>query len=64
MSWPGALLAMLVPRVVGNVPFQTDSQALMKTGGCGNPLARRALRRHVAAYTFAFLPGAAIVAAS
>jgi hypothetical protein len=56
MSWPAALVALLVSHVVGDVLLQTDWQALHKVRGLGDPVARRALFRHVATYTIAFVP--------
>jgi hypothetical protein len=56
MSWPGAMLALLVSHVVGDVLLQTDWQAVTKTGGLGDARARQALFRHVAIYTIAFIP--------
>ncbi len=56
MSWPGAMLALLVSHVVGDVLLQTDWQAVNKPGGLGDAVARRALVRHVAVYTLAFVP--------
>jgi Protein of unknown function (DUF3307) len=56
VSWPAALLALLVSHVVGDVLLQTEWQARMKTGGLGNPAARRALAQHVTVYTLAFVP--------
>ncbi|HUO73146.1 MAG TPA: DUF3307 domain-containing protein [Solirubrobacteraceae bacterium] len=56
MSWPGAMLALLVSHIVGDVLLQTDWQAVTKTGGLGDASARRALLRHVAIYTVAFIP--------
>jgi hypothetical protein len=57
MSWSAALLALLVSHVEGDILLQTDWQALNKAGGLGDDkLARRALSRHLATYTMAFLP--------
>jgi len=56
MTWPAALLALLVSHVVGDVLLQTDWQAVAKVGGLGDPGAWRALGRHVAIYTLAFVP--------
>lgn len=56
ISWPGAMLALLVSHVVGDVLLQTDWQARNKVRGLGDPVARRALLRHVCTYTLAFLP--------
>jgi hypothetical protein len=60
MSWSSALLAFLVSHCGGDVLFQTDWQAQNKAGGLGNDkVARRALSRHVATYTMAFVPALA-----
>jgi hypothetical protein len=56
MSWPAALLALLVSHAVGDVLLQTDRQAEQKIGGLGQAVARRALARHVATYTLSFVP--------
>jgi hypothetical protein len=56
MSWPAALLALLVSHAAGDVLLQTDWQAINKTGGLGDPVAGRALLRHVSTYTLAFVP--------
>lgn len=56
MSWAAVLLALLVSHVVGDVLLQTDWQALHKVRGLGDPVARRALIRHVATYTLGFVP--------
>ncbi len=56
MSWPAALLALLVSHVVGDVLLQSDWQALNKVRGLGDPVARRALLLHVSTYTLAFVP--------
>jgi hypothetical protein len=56
VSWSAALLALLVSHVVGDVLFQTDSQARTKVGGLGEPASRLALRNHVLSYTVAFVP--------
>jgi hypothetical protein len=56
MTWPAALLALLVSHVVGDVLLQTDWQALNKVRGLGDSLARRALLRHMTTYTIAFIP--------
>jgi len=50
MSWPGALLALLVSHLVGDFLFQTEPQALDKVGGLGEPRARRALLEHLVWY--------------
>lgn len=56
MSWPGAFLVLLVSHAVGDVLLQTDWQAVNKTRGLGDRAGRRALVRHVAIYTLAFVP--------
>jgi hypothetical protein len=56
MTWPAALLALLVSHAVGDVLLQTDWQAVAKVGGLGDPVARRALERHVAICPLAFVP--------
>lgn len=57
MSWSAALLALLVSHVEGDILLQTDWQAQNKAGGLGDEkLARRALCRHLATYTMAFVP--------
>ncbi len=56
MSWPGAFLVLLVSHAVGDVLLQTDWQAVNKTRGLSDAAGRRALIRHVAIYTLAFVP--------
>jgi hypothetical protein len=56
VSWSEALLALLVSHVVGDVLFQTDSQAREKARGLSDPTGQRALARHVATYLAAFIP--------
>jgi uncharacterized protein DUF3307 len=56
VSWSEALLALLVSHAVGDILIQTEWQAQMKVRGVGDPLGRRALARHIATYTLAFLP--------
>lgn len=56
MTWPAAMLALLVSHVVGDVMLQTDWQALNKTRGLGDAGGRRALVRHVLSYMVAFVP--------
>jgi hypothetical protein len=63
MSWPGAFLVFLVCHAVGDVLLQTDWQAMNKSRGLGDAAGRRALIRHVAIYTLAFLPALIWVAA-
>jgi hypothetical protein len=50
------MLAFLVSHAVGDVLLQTEWQALTKVPGLGDPLARRALGRHLATYMLAFVP--------
>jgi hypothetical protein len=56
MTWPAALLALLVSHAVGDVLLRSDWQAVAEVGGLGDPVARRALGRHVAIYTLASGP--------
>jgi hypothetical protein len=56
ITWPAALLALLVSHAVGDVLLQTDWQAEQKVDPGEAALARRALARHVATYTLAFVP--------
>jgi hypothetical protein len=56
MSWPAALLALLVSHLVGDFLLQTEPQALDKVGGLGDPRGRRALLLHLAHYMAAFIP--------
>jgi Protein of unknown function (DUF3307) len=56
MTWSTVLVALLVSHVVGDVLLQTDWQARHKVRGFGDRVARRALIRHVALYTLAFIP--------
>ncbi len=56
MSWPEALLALLVSHVAGDVLLQTDWQARTKQRGLRDAAGRRALARHVGTYTLAFVP--------
>jgi hypothetical protein len=63
VSWSAALLLFLVCHAAGDVLLQTDWQARTKVDGLGNPNARRALMKHVAVYTLAFVPALAWVAA-
>ena len=47
----------IVCHLVGDYLLQTDWQAMNKRGGLGqNAEARRALARHIASYTLAFVP--------
>lgn len=59
ITWPAALLALLVSHVVGDVLLQTDRQAQDKPRGLGDDLGRRALASHVGTYTLAFVPALA-----
>lgn len=59
MNWPEALLALLISHATGDVLLQTEWQAQTKPGGLGDALGRRALARHVATYTSAFVPALA-----
>lgn len=56
MTWPAALLALLVSHAAGDVLLQTDWQAMHKSHGLSDRLGRRALLRHVATYMLAFTP--------
>ncbi len=56
MSWVSVFAAFLVAHMVGDYLLQTDWQARHKRGGLSDPLARRALVKHVATYTLAFVP--------
>jgi Protein of unknown function (DUF3307) len=56
MTWSAVLLAFVVSHVVGDVLLQTDWQAMTKPRGLGDPGGRRALFRHLAVYTLAFVP--------
>jgi hypothetical protein len=56
MSWPAALLALLVSHLVGDLLFQTDWQALNKVRGFADADSRRALLTHVTTYTLAHVP--------
>lgn len=56
MTWPAALLALLVSHLVGDFLVQTEWQALNKQSGLSVPRSRRALVSHVTAYTAAFIP--------
>jgi hypothetical protein len=55
VSWPAALLALLVSHVAGDVLVQSEWQAQMKVRGFADPVGRRALIRHIATYMLAFL---------
>lgn len=57
MSWVEVYAVLVVSHLVGDFLLQTDWQARWKESGLGpDPVRRRALRNHVAAYTAAFLP--------
>jgi hypothetical protein len=56
MTWPAALLALLVSHLVGDFLFQTEPQALEKVGGLAESRSRRALLGHLALYMIAFIP--------
>jgi len=57
MPWVEVFAIFVVSHLVGDYLLQTDWQATNKRGGLGSdPLARRALARHIASYTLAFVP--------
>lgn len=57
MAWVEIFAVFFVCHLVGDYLLQTDWQARNKRGGLGkDPLARRALRRHIETYTLAFVP--------
>ncbi len=56
MSWPAALLALLVSHLVGDFLLQTEWQALNKMRGLTDSASRRALGRHLFNYSIAFIP--------
>jgi hypothetical protein len=56
VSWPAALLALLVSHVVGDILLQSEWQAHNKVRGFADPIGRRALVRHIATYMLAFVP--------
>jgi hypothetical protein len=56
MSWPAALLALLVSHLAGDFLLQTEWQAVTKVRGLADVRSRRALLAHVASYTVAFIP--------
>ncbi len=65
MTWSALLIAFMVCHLVGDYLLQTDWQARHKARGLGpDPLARRALLAHTAAYTAAFVPALAWLAGS
>jgi hypothetical protein len=57
MSWVSIFAGFLVAHMVGDYLLQTEWQARHKRGGLGrDPVARRALVKHVTMYTLAFVP--------
>lgn len=57
MPWVEVFAIFVVCHLVGDYLLQTDWQATNKRGGLGrDPVARRALARHIASYTLAFVP--------
>jgi hypothetical protein len=57
MPWVEIFAIFVVCHLVGDYLLQTDWQATNKRGGLGSdPVARRALSRHIASYTLAFVP--------
>jgi hypothetical protein len=57
MTWVSVFAAFLVAHMVGDYLLQTEWQAVHKRGGLGrDPVARRALVKHVTMYTLAFVP--------
>jgi hypothetical protein len=57
MAWVEIFAVFFVCHLVGDYLLQTDWEARNKRGGLGrDPLARRALRRHIVTYTLAFVP--------
>jgi Protein of unknown function (DUF3307) len=50
------MLALLVAHLAGDFLLQTDWQAVNKVRGIGDAVARRALGRHLATYSLAFVP--------
>ena len=57
MSWVEIFLVFVVSHLAGDYLLQSDWQAQHKRGGLGpDPMARRALFRHVTTYTLAFGP--------
>lgn len=57
MPWVEVFAIFVVCHLVGDYLLQTDWQATHKRGGLSrDPEARRALARHVASYTLAFVP--------
>jgi hypothetical protein len=63
MPWVELLAVFVVSHAAGDFLLQTDWQATHKRGGLGRDReARRALLRHVATYTLAFVPALAWLA--
>lgn len=57
MPWVEVFAVFVVCHLVGDYLFQSDWQAAHKMGGLGfDPVARRALLTHTAAYAIAFVP--------
>jgi hypothetical protein len=57
VAWVEVLAVFTVCHLVGDFILQTDWQARHKHGGLGpDPLARRALARHITTYALAFAP--------
>jgi Protein of unknown function (DUF3307) len=57
LTWTEVFAVFVVCHLVGDFLLQTDWQARYKEGGLGpDPIRRRALRDHIAAYTASFLP--------
>ena len=57
MPWVEVFAIFVVSHLVGDYLLQTDWQATNKRCGLGSdPVARRALARHIATYTLAFVP--------
>ena len=56
VSWPEALLALLVSHAVGDLLFQTEWQALGKGQGLNAAHGRRTLGAHLSTYMLAFVP--------
>ena len=57
MPWVEIFAIFVVSHLVGDYLLQTNWQATNKRGGLGSdPVARRALARHITSYTLAFVP--------
>ena len=57
MPWVEIFAIFVISHLVGDYLLQTDWQATNKRGGLGSDaVARRALARHIASYTLAFVP--------